>query len=274
MIYKRPDSIEISINDYLTLYGTELDAKRRLYNIGAGAWSHACWTNIDLPAQTEAFAAIQAPCIHHDLIKQSVLPIPEATVDAVYCSHVVEHLPEASVMNLMKEVYRCMGKGGVFRIVTGPCADLDWDALIRADKDWWFWFKDIDFKKSIKKEMEPMTIYDQWLYTVATPRSPYSETECEKKYDSIEIRKMVESNKNSPHSILDALTRSLAFNHTSAGDHISWWNYDKLRDFLKKAGFTNIYRSAYGQSTSMLMRDLRYFDQTYPQVSVYIEAKK
>lgn len=274
MIYKRPDSIEISIDDYLALYGTELAAKQRLYNIGAGAWSHACWTNLDLPAQTEAFAAIQAPCIYHDLIKQSVLPISTATADAVYCSHVVEHLPDAIVKNLMEEVFRCLDEGGVFRIITGPCADLDWAALMRADESWWYWFKDIDFKRSIKREMEPMTIYDQWLYSVATPRSPYSETDYAEKYNSLQVRELVEAHKNNPRYLLDMLTHSLEFSHASAGNHISWWNYDKLRDFLIEAGFTDVYRSAYGQSTSALMRDLRYFDQTYPQISVYIEARK
>jgi SAM-dependent methyltransferase len=274
MIYKRPESVEISESYYRALYGTELLAKQRLYNIGAGAWSHPCWTNIDLPAQTEAFAKIQAPCIHHDLIKQPVLPIPTGVVDAVFCSHVVEHLPDAVVKNLMKEVHRCLDKGGVFRIVTGPCADLDWAALMRGDEKWWYWFEEADFKRSINVDLGPMTIYDQWLFSVATPRSLYSATECSKKYNSHQVKELITAHKGNPEPLLDSLTHSLGFSHAFPGNHISWWNYKKLSAFLGEAGFKNVCKSGYGQSTSAPMRDLRYFDKTYPQISVYVDAVK
>lgn len=274
MVYNRPISVEISDAEYLAIYGTAAKAKQRLYNIGAGTWSHAYWTNIDLPAQTEAFAAMQAPCIHHDLIAQSDFPISTETVDAFYCSHVVEHLPDNIVLNMMREAFRCLEKGGVFRIVTGPCADLDWNALLRNDANWWFWFRDTDLNKTVKKDMRLMSIYDQWVYSVATPRSPWSETECEKKYSSDEVKTLVEAHKENPYDLLDMLTKSIQFDYSFPGNHISWWNSIKLHDFLKKAGFSNIYRSGYGQSASMLMRDLRYFDQTYPQISVYVEAVK
>lgn len=274
MIYKRPDSIEVPIEVYVARYGSEEHAKQRLYNIGAGAWSHPCWTNVDLPAQTEAFAKIQAPCIHHDLTKESPLPLSDGSVDAIYCSHVVEHIPESAVLTFMKESYRCLDDAGVLRIVTGPCADLDWDALMRRDEDWWFWFKDADFQEAIEKHLPPPTVHDYWLYSVATPRSDYSSTDCEKKFRTAELIELVAEHKDHPGQLLDMLTQSLPFDSRAPGDHISWWNYDKLHAFLRKAGFTHIHRSGYGQSTSVLMRDLRYFDQTYPQISIYVEAHK
>lgn len=274
MIYSRPSSIQVSNAEYLSLYGTAKDAQQRLFNIGAGTWVHDFWTNIDLPPQTEAFAAIQAPCIHHDLTTQKALPIATGTVDAFYCSHVVEHIPDNTVLNLMVEAYRCLDQGGVFRIVTGPCADLDWNALLRNDENWWYWFKDVDLNKTVKKDVRLMSIYDQWLYSVATPRSPWSETECEKKYCSDEIKVLVQANKENPYGLLDMLTKSLQFDYLAPGNHISWWNSDKLHKFLRRAGFSMINRSAYGQSSSVLMRDLGCFDQTYPQISVYVEAVK
>jgi len=274
MIYSRPSSIQISDADYLTLYGSAAKAKKRLYNIGAGTWIQDFWTNIDLPPQTEAFAKIQAPCIHHDLTTQAALPIETGTVDAFYCSHVVEHLPDDTVLKLMAEAFRCLDKGGVFRIVTGPCADLDWDALMRKDSDWWYWFSDTNLNKTVKKDMRLMSIYDQWLYSVATPRSPWSESACEKKYDSDEIRALVEANISDPYKLLDRLTDSLQFDYACAGNHMSWWNATKLQEYLRKAGFSNVRISGYGQSTLKLMRDLAYFDQTYPQISVYVEALK
>jgi hypothetical protein len=49
---------------------------------------------------------------------------------------------------------------------------------------------------------------------------------------------------------------------------------EKLQTFLRNAGFKLIVKSAFGKSTSKFMRDLSYFDQTYPQISVYVEAIK
>lgn len=274
MIYQRPDSVEISLEDYIRRYGSEEKARQRLYNIGAGSWSHSCWTNLDLPAQTEAYAKIQAPCIHHDLVSESALPIATGTADAVYCSHVVEHLPDAVVLTFMRDVFRCLHQGGVFRVTTGPCADLDWEALMREDEAWWYWFKNMDVTNAADTELPQMTIYDYWLYSVATPKSQYSPSKCHKKLGSEEIKNLVKTHIGNRDGLLNQLTHALQFNYDSPGDHISWWNFEKLRKFLMEAGFTEIYRSAFGQSTLVLMRDLRHFDRTYPQISVYVEARR
>lgn len=274
MVYKRPASIEITSQIYSERYGDEKTARSRLFNIGAGAWQHPGWTNIDLPAQTEAFARIQAPFIAHNLVEEAALPIADQSADGIYCSHVVEHIPESAVLNLMQESFRVLDTGGVLRISTGPCADLDWDAMIRNDENWWYWFRDTDFLASIDKNLPEMSIHDYWLFSVATPRSYYSPTPCERKFATQEIVDLVKTYEDRPDQLLDLLTASLPFDAQSAGNHISWWNFDKLNAFLKQAGFSNIRRSGYGQSTCDLMRDLRYFDQTYPQISVYIEAIK
>lgn len=274
MIYNRPHSIEIPIDQYITEFGSEKEEKLRFFNIGSGTWSHSCWSNIDLPAQTPAFAKIQSPCIHHDLVTQSELPIQSASVRAFYCSHVIEHLPEYAVENLIIEAFRCLEIGGVFRIVTGPCADLDWAALLRGDKQWWFWYDDPKFRETVEKEKGPMDIYERWLYHIATPRSLYSPTPCYQKYSSSEIAALVNTYKAAPQDLWDFFTSSLEFSKCSPGDHLSWWNYDKLNFKLLQAGFTNVYRSGYGQSQLPFMRDLVYFDQSYPQISVYAEATK
>lgn len=270
MIYNRPESVIIDIEQYISRYGSIEQARSSHFNIGAGVWEHPCWTNLDLPAQTKEFQKIQAPCMHHDLVNNSNLPIQSKSVDAFYCSHVVEHIPESAVLNMMKESFRCLNEGGFLRISTGPCSDLDWAALMRKDEQWWFW----DENFNLEDATHPMTIYDRWLYEVATPKSPYSKTKCDKKYTSHEIETLVKKHKESPELLLDIVTDSIQFNPSSAGDHITWWNYDKLRDYLLEAGFKNIYKSGYGQSSSPQMRDLTYFDQTYPQISVYVEAVK
>jgi hypothetical protein len=70
------------------------------------------------------------------------------------------------------------------------------------------------------------------------------------------------------------LTQGLEFDVHHPGDHLSWWNAEKLIRQLQQAGFTVAEKSAYGQSRSHFMRDLRWFDTTYPQISLYVEAVK
>jgi hypothetical protein len=43
---------------------------------------------------------------------------------------------------------------------------------------------------------------------------------------------------------------------------------------LRESGFTEIYRSGYGQSFSPVMRDVDLFDNTHPKISLYMEAIK
>ena len=273
-IYQRPHSVEVSQTEYLDSYSSLDEAKRRLFNIGSGSWSHPSWTNVDLPPQTAAYAAIQAPCVHHDLVAESALPFPSGLADCIYCSHVVEHIPEEAVRNFMREAFRCLDTGGCLRIVTGPCADLDWQALLRGDRNWWFWMNEAEFVATVERDLGAMSVYDRWLHHLATPRSPYSTTPCDEKFNASRLSALVSRHLQDPKPLLDMLTQALPFNYDSPGDHISWWNYKKLERFLRNSGFRTIFRSGYGQSTSRFMRDLRYFDQSYPQISVYVEAIK
>jgi hypothetical protein len=58
------------------------------------------------------------------------------------------------------------------------------------------------------------------------------------------------------------------------GNHMNWWSYSKVASFLATAGFARIHRCAYGQSASPLMRNTRLFDNTHPEMSLYVEATK
>ena len=53
--------------------------------------------------------------IYGDITKK--LPIQSETVDYLYASHVLEHLPFKEFRKALKESYRVLKKGGVFRVV-------------------------------------------------------------------------------------------------------------------------------------------------------------
>lgn len=273
MIYKRHLSIETSNQDYEEAFGSVSNARQRCFNIGSGTWQHDGWTNIDLPAQSEAFARIQAPCLHHNLVESDDLPITPESAELLYTSHVIEHLPDLHANRLFQSAYKVLQRGGVLRVVTGPDADTDFAALQRRDANWWYFYEEEDFADAIR-ELGPLSLEDRWLLHMATPRSLYSKTPCIRKFTTTEIKALVREHASDPAGARDRMTQGLEFNSRHPGDHLSWWNTEKLVRQLRVAGFEAVERSAYGQSRSEFMRDLRWFDATYPQISLYVEAIK
>jgi SAM-dependent methyltransferase len=75
-------------------------------NVGCGNHFHPAWTNLDLQARPGV--------IQHDL--RARLPFPEATFEAVYHSHVLEHLPRTAALKLLQECARVLRPGGVIRV--------------------------------------------------------------------------------------------------------------------------------------------------------------
>lgn len=73
---------------------------------------------------------------------------------------------------------------------------------------------------------------------------------------------------------LNYLCNLCNFNPELPANHINWFNYEKLESLLKRAGFINIYKSAYAQSRAPPMREISHFDQSSPWLSLYVEAKK
>ena len=66
------------------------------------------------------------------------------------------------------------------------------------------------------------------------------------------------------------------FKNHSFSRHIGWFNFKKLKETLIGAGFSeeNIKRSAYLDSAAEEMRDKRFFDQTIPKASLFVECTK
>ena len=58
------------------------------------------------------------------------------------------------------------------------------------------------------------------------------------------------------------------------GFHMNWFTEEKLAKMLKETGFKTVYKSQYLQSYCPVLRNKYYFDQTVPEVSLYMEAKK
>lgn len=81
---------------------------RKLLNLGCGGRYHPDWTNVD-------YVSTGPGVIAHDLMQP--LKYTENTFDAVYHSHVLEHMPKRYVPVFLRECWRVLKPGGILRVV-------------------------------------------------------------------------------------------------------------------------------------------------------------
>ena len=80
----------------------------RLLNVGCGRHFHSAWINIDLKPVDERVNRCDA---------LACLPFDDDSFDAVYHSHVLEHMPVWAAPAFLTECYRVLAPGGVIRVV-------------------------------------------------------------------------------------------------------------------------------------------------------------
>jgi predicted SAM-dependent methyltransferase len=80
----------------------------RLLNVGCGRWYHPSWTNIDL-------VACGPEVRQYDLRRG--LPYEANSFDAVYHSHVLEHLTQKDAVSMLHQCRQVLRPGGVMRVV-------------------------------------------------------------------------------------------------------------------------------------------------------------
>jgi predicted SAM-dependent methyltransferase len=94
------------------------------------------WKNVDanfLTAKIDVWADLRGK-----------LPFPDASVDAFYSHHVIEHLPDVLLQFHFCEMFRCLKPNGVIR-VGGPNGDNAARKLIEGDAAW---FSDFPVKRN------------------------------------------------------------------------------------------------------------------------------
>ena len=249
------------------------EPSKNYVNIGSGKTYHNRWINLDY--SSDWYNDLPQNFVEHDLTSNAKWPFEQGTIDAYYTSHVIEHLEEEHVLRLFENVYESLSVGGRFRI-TCPDASALYDACKRNDRSFFadqilFYSKEENFRHQYKLSLENASILDLLVDVIATQRCrlrlnskyPLSQSELEAKFNEL-----------SKHEFLDWLTAGIKFEGSRAGEHICWWDFDKISKNLSKAGFQNIYQSAYLQSMEGAMRVPNYFDLRHPHKSIYIECQK
>jgi len=264
---------------YKSLYSNDSLANRRFYNVGAGPFKHKFWTNIDYINDWYADNTSNTlEGINYDLFSLEPLPIETDSAEMVYTSHTIEHVNNAAVQNLFNESFRILKPGGRLRVVTQDIK-LSYRAYKENDRHFFFWIdwfsKPENYKRvNLRQPLSQESIAQIFLEDFAAQASEIPLHGAKHRISDSELERLFEE--KSFEEVLDYCTSlcDIEVQKKYTGNHINWFTVEKLNSMLKVAGFKNIYRSAYGQSYSPVMRDLHFFDETLPGVSFYVEAQK
>jgi len=263
---------------YYRLYGEESVKKRSFYNIGAGGFRHPAWKNVDCPSDWYSNATTGNIDIPHDLESPDPIPVDTGTAEIIYTSHTIEHITNNAAQKLFREAFRMLKPGGVFRATTVNI-DLEVRAYLNNDRDYFYWIDDYSVEKNWKRAMynKPMnkaSLEQIFLVHFASSTSTLHADGAKERISDEDIKRVF-----SDMSVPDALDYCISKSDPEVqkkypGNHINWWNKEKLVSSLESAGFNNIHLSAHGQSYCPPLRNLDFFDGTRPKNSIYIECIK
>ena len=272
-------NIENDLLIYEQCYNKDSIDNRRFYNIGAGSFYHPYWTNVDYYSEWYTRnSKTSLSGIHHDLMELKDLPIEKDSAEVVYSSHTVEHITDDAAQKIFDEAHRILKKGGVLRIST-PNIDLGYRAFKENDRNYFYWIDNYSKKSEIErinisKPMNQASIEQIFLYHFAGNVSELHADGAKERISDSEFRNLF-IEKTYEDALNHCTSRcELEIQTKYPGNHINWWNSEKMKRMLTESGFRKIYISGFGQSYSPVMRDVALFDNTHPQMSLYMEAIK
>lgn len=226
-------------------------------NIGGGNWFKMGWLNLDY-YRDDAFIDIS-----QNLLENQKLSFPDEDLELIFTSHVLEHLPDEAVLNLLRECHRALKKGCIIRI---SVPDMEKAFKAYVYRDWKFFeFGGVSTKgNSIERKL--VNFFASFKMENYGGGKHYSggpiidEGIVKEKYNSLGKYEFVKwcvrlIPKDAPYKA-----------------HVNGYDYEKLEGFLKYVGFKQVYKSSYRNSTVKELREKKFDNR--PIVSLYVEAIK
>jgi predicted SAM-dependent methyltransferase len=274
---------KIPIDDtpmYVRLFGKESVESRRFCNIAAGGHfdfgcgiHHPCWTNVDVDRSWKRSTLYPKGVefnlkkdIAHDLLSLKPIPVVTRSMELVHSRLAIEHITDEAARIMFEEVHRMLKDGGLFRVVA-PNIDLDYNAYLLNDLNFFDWFP------------ENTPIEQRFIYHFAATVSEIFPDGDDERVSVQQFRDLLNT-----MSLPDALNYctarcSIDLQKKHRHNHMNWWNPAKLERMLTEAGFTSVYLSAAGQSRSPVLRNPAHFDnwfrvRSYGKHMMYMEAVK
>jgi len=264
---------------YHKYYSEDSIKNKRFYNIGAGSFYHPYWTNVDyINEWYKDNNKLTKQGIHHNLFSLKKIPIDNSIAEIVYSSHTIEHIQNKHAQFLFDEAFRILKVGKGIRL-TCPDIDLHYEAFKKRDYDFFFWIpwysKEKDYKRAmLNQPLNKASIEQLFLHRFATSASTLHSDGVKKRITDDELNRVFREMRYEDALDYCCDRCTIEIQNKYPGNHINWWNREKVIGMLKKSGFKKISISGYGQSISPVLRNTSLFDSTHPKISLYIEATK
>ena len=235
-------------------------------NIGSSDYSIPGFINLDMPSEWYGKAQERNPYIPFNAVTDE-LPFAPESVDNIYLSHVVEHLPDQVVKTLLLNAFSVLKPGGVIRICT-PDAKFLW-MISTFSNDYWSRLSD-GFARDLEDVSLLPDAYDFLSFELASWSRFHGHSE---KSQLDEIHHSLDS--LSFEDCMTAITSDIVYDKNRPGRHISWWSTEKFVKLLSEIPQKNclVLESKYQGSISQAMTGF-YFDKTVPFWSLYVEIIK
>ena len=246
-------------------------------NLGCGFRYHPAWTNVD-------FVSTNKDVIAYNL--KEGIPFPDASFDAVYHSHLLEHFSRREGENIIRECYRVLRHQGVLRVAVPDLEKIARTYLIALERassgsrEW------VDNYEWILLEMYDQTVREysggemkEYLHREQIPNEEFILKRC-----GVEVRNLIEARRkhgqdepaeerkivkkgffaNIRDTLLDPCLRreyrikrllgreygALQIGRFRQGGEVHQWMYDhhSLVLLFKKCGFDDIVRRSANES--------------------------
>lgn len=267
---------------YSENYGSETLARRPFINFGPGSFRQKYWRTADkiysanggkLWSESRGKGFREKIDYEWDMYRKQPIEIEEGALEIVYASHIVEHAYDEDNDFFFRDVLRILKPGGIFRL-TAPNIDLGLRAAQSGD---YTYYGLSQFLRGGRHRRNVFGTADERLpieWFVIENCSLLVRKENSTYLTPEQCRKFLWSSPDVYATLSKASVLSDRGLNERVAAHVNWFNPEKIARMLKSAGFRSIIPSAYGQSISAVLRDTRYFDNTNPLVSWYVDAIK
>ena len=227
------------------------DPNNRFLNLGGGNWYYPGWENIDY-YQSSILVDYEI-----DFREKKSLPFSDNCVNAIFTSHVLEHLDDESLIFLLKECYRILKPKGILRISV-PDMDKAMEAYKNNNSS--FFEKGGVSCKGDSIERKLVNYFASYRLGNFSGGPIVQKNLVKEKFQSLDKYAFAK------------WCVSLIPKNASYKAHVNAYDFQRIKKFLNEARFLKVLKSTYRGSKLETMRTIEFDNR--PIVSLYVEAFK